>query len=132
VIGLDTNLLVRFLTQDDPAQAAIARQIFEHRLTTRNPGYVSLVVIVETARVLTGPYRLTGAQLADAIERLLQIATVRVQEEQAVFTALSLARDGRADFADALIASLAVRAGCRHVLTFDRKAARLPGFELAG
>jgi predicted nucleic-acid-binding protein len=131
MIGLDTNILVRYLTQDDPHQPAIARHIFEHRLTARNPGYISLVVMVETAWVLAGAYRQPAAELAATLERLLQIETLKVQEEQAVFTALSLVRNGRGDFADALIGALNDEAGCRHTLTFDRKAARLPSFELA-
>jgi predicted nucleic-acid-binding protein len=130
MIGLDTNILIRYLTQDDRAQSAKATEILEHRLTRNNPGFVSVVVMVETAWVLDRAYGLTAQEVAMAIERLLQVEVLAIENEQEVFTAMVALKQGRGSFADALIAGLGARAGCTRTLTFDQKAIRLPGFEL--
>ena len=130
MIGLDTNILVRYLTQDDPVQSAKATDILERRLTPNNPGFVSVVVIVETVWVLDRAYGLTAQKIAAAVERLLQVEVLIIEDEQQVFTAMVALKQGRASFADALIAELGARAGCTRTLTFDQKAGRLPGFEL--
>ena len=130
MIGLDTNILIRYLTQDDPAQSAQATEILEHRLTKNNPGFVSVVVMVETAWVLDRAYGLTAQEIAKAIERLLQVEVLAIENEQEVFTAMVALKQGRGSFADALIAELGARAGCTRTLTFDQKAIRLPVFEL--
>jgi len=130
MIGLDTNILVRYLTQDDPVQSAKAAEILERRLTGKNPGFVSIVAMVETVWVLDRAYFLTAQEIATAIERLLQVEVLAIESEQEVFTAMVALKQGRGSFADALIAELGARVGCTRTLTFDRKAARLPGFEL--
>ena len=130
MIGLDTNILVRYLTQDDPVQSAKATEIFERRLTQKNPGFVSVVAIVETVWVLDRAYDLTAQEIAVAIERLLQVEVLAIQNEQEVFTAMVALKQGRGSFADALIAELGAQAGCIRTLTFDQKAIRLPNFEL--
>lgn len=131
MIGLDTNILVRYLTQDDPVQSAKATEILERRLTEKNLGFVSVVAMVETVWVLDRAYFLTTQEIATAIERLLQVDVLAIEHEQEVFTAMVVLRQGRASFADALIAELGARVGCTSTLTFDRKATRLPRFELA-
>jgi predicted nucleic-acid-binding protein len=130
MIGLDTNILVRYLTQDDPVQSAKAAEILERLLTEKNPGFVSVVAMVETVWVLDRAYFLTAQEIAAAIERLLQVEVLAIENEQEVFTAMVALKQGRGSFADALIAELGARVGCTRTLTFDRKAARLPGFEL--
>lgn len=122
MIGLDTNILVRYLTQDDPVQSAKATDILERRLTRKNLGFVSVVVIVETVWVLDRAYGVTAQEIAAALERLLQVDVLMVEDEQAVFTAMIALKQGRASFADALIAELGLRAGCTRTLTFDQKA----------
>lgn len=130
MIGLDTNILVRYLAQDDPVQSRSATEIMEHRLTEANPGFISMVTIAEAVWVLERAYRLTDAEIADAVERTLGADVLIVENEQEVFTALTALREGRGSFADALIGALGAKAGCSHTLTFDRKAARLPQFKL--
>lgn len=130
MIGLDANILVRYLTQDDPVQSAKAAGILERRLTEKNPGFVSIVAMVETVWVLDRAYFLTAQEIATAIERLLQVEVLAIENEQEVFTAMVALRQGRGSFADALIAELGARVGCTRTLTFDRKATRLPGFKL--
>jgi len=130
MIGFDTNLLVRHLAQDDPVQSPKATEVIESKLTPDNPGFVSIVAMVEIVWVLDRAYGLSAPQMATAIERMLQAETLVVECEQEVFTAAMALKEERGSFADALIAARGARAGCSHTLTFDRKAARLPGFRL--
>ena len=130
MIGLDTNILIRYLTQDDPIQSSKATDILERRLTRTNPGFVSIIVMVEVVWVLDRAYGLTGQEIATAVERLLQVEVLVIENEQEVFTAMLAVKQGLRSFADALIAELGARAGCTRTLTFDQKAIRLNGFEL--
>jgi len=130
MIGLDTNILVRYLTQDDPIQSAQASAIIERRLSEQDPGFVSLVAMAETAWVLERAYKLSATKIAAAIERILQIDVLAVESEQEVFTAMVALKEGRGSFADALIGALGAKAGCSRTLTFDRKALRLREFQL--
>jgi predicted nucleic-acid-binding protein len=131
MIGLDTNVLIRHVTQDDRVQSPRASALIESRLTEEEPGFISVVTLAETAWVLRRVYKYHPAEIAAAIERLLQIGTLIVENEVEVFFAMTALKHGRADFTGALIAALGTRAGCSTTMTFDRKAARLPGFSLA-
>ena len=130
MIGLDTNIVVRYLAQDDPVQSAKATQIFERRLTEEEPGFVSLVTMVETVWVLDTAYGLSSGEIAQAVERMLQADTLVVQNEQEVFTAMIALKSGQGSFADALVGALGRWVGCGSTLTFDKKAGRLEGFVL--
>jgi predicted nucleic-acid-binding protein len=130
MIGLDTNIVVRYLAQDDPVQSPKATEIIERRLNEDEPGFVSLVTIAETVWVLDRLYGLSDQEIAHAIERMLQADSLVVQNEQEVFTAMIALKSGSGTFADALIASLGTWAGCSSTLTFDKKATRIKGFEL--
>ena len=131
MIGLDSNILVRYLTQDDPAQSKRAADIIENRLSPTNPGFLSVVVIAETVWVLDRAYRFADEDIVAAIERTLQIDVLVVENEAEVFTAMIALAEGVGSFPDALIGALGAGAGCAATLTFDRKALRLPDFELA-
>jgi predicted nucleic-acid-binding protein len=131
MIGLDTNVLLRYLVQDDPAQSPRATEIIERRLTEENPGFVSLVSILEMVWVLGSLYRRTRGEIADHIEMILAADTLEVQNEQEVYQALVALRNGTGTFEDALIGSIGVWRGCSATLTFDGNAAkRLNGFQL--
>jgi predicted nucleic-acid-binding protein len=130
MIGLDTNILVRYIAQDDVVQSPLATKIIEDRLTEEHPGFISLVTMVETVWVLDRSYGLSTAEIAAAVERILQTDILFVQNEQDVFTAMVALKAGTGSFSDALIAALGTRAGCATTLTFDKKAARLKEFEL--
>ncbi len=129
MIGLDTNVLVRYLAEDDPRQSPKAADIIERRLTEDNPGFVGIVAMVETVRVLDRAYGLDVREIAAAIERMLQADTLVVEDEQEVFAAMIVFKERQGSFADALIGALGARAGCSQTLTFDQRALRLPGFE---
>lgn len=130
MIGIGTNVLVRYLAQDDPAQSSVATEVFEHRLSAAHPGFISVVAITETAWVLERSYRLDRKEIAAAIERVLQADALVVENEQAVFTSMIALKEARGSFADALIGALGAAAGCTCTVTFDRKALRLREFEL--
>jgi predicted nucleic-acid-binding protein len=129
MIGLDTNVVVRYLTQDDAVQSAKATDLFERGLTEEEPGFVSVVAMVETAWVLERVYGLTAEELAAAVERMLEVNVLIVESEQEVFTAMIAVKEGRGSFADALIGALGAKGGCSHTVTFDQKALRLPAFQ---
>jgi predicted nucleic-acid-binding protein len=128
VIGIDTTVLVRYLTQDDPIQSARATKLIEDNLTAREPGFVSVVAMVETAWVLDRVYGLTHGEIATAIELVLRADLLVVESEQQVFTSMVAVREGSGSFADALICELGFKAGCSYTVTFDRKASRVHGF----
>jgi predicted nucleic-acid-binding protein len=130
MIGLDTNILVRYLTQDDPVQSPKATELIEQRLTEQEPGFISVVAMAETAWVLERAYGLADAEIAAAIEHTLQADVLMVESEQEVFTAMIALKEGHGSFSDALIGGLGARAGCSGTLTFDQKALRLRGFKL--
>ena len=118
MIGLDTNILVRYLTQDDPLQSRKAKDILERRLTEETPGFVSIVAMVETVWVLERAYQLPAHRIAAAVERMLQTDVLVIENEQDVFTAMIALKEGQGSFADSVIAALGARAGCSSTLTF--------------
>jgi predicted nucleic-acid-binding protein len=131
MIGLDTNVLLRYLVQDDPAQSPRATAIIEHRLTKQSPGFVSLVSILEIVWVLGSLFKRTRGEIADHIEMILAADTLEVQNEQEVYQAVVALRNGTGTFEDALIGSIGIWRGCSATLTFDQDAAkRLNGFQL--
>ena len=132
MIGLDTNVLLRYLAQDDRKQSARATEIIERRLTEQEPGFVSLVTVLEVVWVLRSLFKRSRQQIANDIEMLLAADTLEVQNEQEVYYAVVSLRNGIGTFEDALIGALGVWRGCSATLTFDEGAAkRLQGFQLA-
>lgn len=130
MIGLDTNIIVRYLTQDDKIQSSKATRLIEQRLTPEKPGFVSVVAIVGTVWVLERAYDLTDSEIAAVLESMLTTDAFVLECEEDVFAAMIALKDRRGSFADALIGELGARAGCSRTLTFDVKAARLSHFEL--
>jgi predicted nucleic-acid-binding protein len=128
VIGLDSNVLLRHLVQDDPGQARLASAVLGE-LTPDEPGFVSLVALAEVAWVLRQGYRLPKPVVLDHLENLLSARELEFEDAETVWTAVMQGRDG-ADFADALIADTAQLWGCEEVVTFDRRAAETLGMRL--
>ena len=131
MIGLDTNVLVRYVAQDDPKQSPMANRLIES-LTVDARGYISVVSVVELVWVLTDCYALTKAELSDVLGTLLRTKEIVVAHADTVWQALRLFKDGKADFADCLIERFANEAGCEYTATFDRDAARHCGMRLVG
>lgn len=130
MIGLDTNVLVRYFTEDDPAQARVAARLIEQKLSAESPGHVSCIVLAELAWVLARSYGSPKATIIEIIEGLLASPALVIEQKAAVRQALQAHRGSGGDFADCLIAQVSAAAGCEATLTFDRAAARLPGFRL--
>jgi predicted nucleic-acid-binding protein len=131
MIGLDTNVLLRYIVQDDPVQTPRASEILEEQLTEQEPGFVSLVTILEIVWVLRSLYKQSWPDIANEIEMLLAADTLEVQNEQEVYQAVVALRKWPGAFQDALIGALGTWRGCSITLTFDEKASqRLNGFRL--
>ncbi len=129
MIGLDTNVLVRYIMQDDAKQSPKASALIES-LDADHPGFVSLVTVVELYWVLTSCYDLTGAQVKDALEALLRAKQIVVDRADQVLRALRVFDAGKAGFADCLIERTASGAGCSETMTFDARAAKHAGMTL--
>ena len=129
MIGLDTNVLVRYIMQDDPKQSAKATALME-QLSPENPGFITLVSVVELYWVLTSSYGLTAQQVKQALVVLLRAKQIIVDRADQVLRALRVFDDGKADFADCLIERTAAAAGCEQTMTFDVGAAKHAGMTL--
>jgi predicted nucleic-acid-binding protein len=133
MIGLDTNVLVRYLAQDDAKQAASATRLIESDLSAAQPGFISLVVLVELCWVLKRLYAATNDELVGTVEDLLGAAQLHVERREVVQAASLLMRDvnrSKAGFADMLIAQIAKFEGCSHAVSFDKGAVRAAGMVL--
>jgi predicted nucleic-acid-binding protein len=129
MIGLDTNVLVRYITQDDVAQARKATKLMES-LTYTEPGFVPLVVVVELFWVLSSAYQLSREQIAEALDALIQAKQLIVEQKEQVVRALRVYASSTADFPDCLIERTAQAAGCVRVMTFDVGASKQSGMVL--
>jgi predicted nucleic-acid-binding protein len=129
MIGLDTNVLVRYIMQDDPRQSIKATTLIES-LDADHPGFISLISIVELCWVLTSCYGLTHHQVKQALDLLLRTKQIVVDRAEQVLRALRLFESGKADFADLLIERTAASAGCEQIMTFDVNAAKHAGMTL--
>ena len=129
MLGIDTNILVRYVTQDDPEQAKRAATILERQCTAESPGFVNAVVLAEFVWVLERNYRYTRAQIAPVIEDLLTSADLEVEHAAEAWDALRSYRVEKAGFADLLIGRINAHHGCRTTATFDRKAGRSGDFK---
>jgi predicted nucleic-acid-binding protein len=124
LIGIDTNVLVRYLAQDDAAQSARATRLIEKDCSAEAPGFVPIVVLVEIVWVSESAYRATRAEVAEIVRRLLSIRQLVVENAETAWKALRAFEGSRSDFADCVIHHTAVVAGCDRVVTFDKQAAR--------
>jgi predicted nucleic-acid-binding protein len=129
MIGLDTNVLVRYFTQDDDRQAAAAERAIES-LTEDDPGYIPVVVLVELVWVLGRAYRLPNDEVLEVVQGMLGAREFRLQQAEVVARATRASRTQSVDFADALIGGLARAAGCETTLTFDQAASQLDSMTL--
>ena len=131
MIGLDTNVLVRYVTQDDPVQSAKASELIES-LTTASPGFVSLVSIVELVWVLQSCYQSAKSEVVTVLETLLRTRELTVEHAEVIWQALRKFVANKADFADCLIERCAHAAGCEYSATFDLNAVKAAGMKRLG
>ena len=129
MIGLDTNVLVRYATQDDPTQAAIAEQLVS-QLTPQNPGFVSQIALVESVWVLRRLFGADDDSISTFVGRLLNSRDLVVENADAARRALS-ETGGGLEFTDVVLAQTGLAAGCDYTVTFDRRASKVVGMRLA-
>lgn len=122
MIGLDTNVLVRYIAQDERTQAALAARLIES-FTAEAPGFVSTVTLVETVWVLARAYKTAKAEILQIIEGLLRARELVIEDAETHYLALNQFEATTVDYADAVIAQAGRRAGCEFTATFDRRAA---------
>lgn len=124
MIGLDTNVLVRYVVQDDTTQAEAAGRLLEGQCTRESPGLVNGIVLAEMVRVLRRAYGYEKDLVVTVLRQILQTAELTVEDPAVAWAALSDFETGGADFADCLIAHGNHAAGCNATYTFDKKAAK--------
>lgn len=133
MIGLDTNVLVRYLAQDDVKQAAAATRLIEKELTASRQGFISLVVLSELCWVLSSIYSAAVEELVATVQDLLNTPQFQVERREAVQAAiarLKVSPTRKAGLVDALIAAIAESEGCTGTVTFDKAAVRAAGMTL--
>lgn len=126
MIGLDTNVLVRFFAQDDPDQSRRADK-FLQSLTPEAPGFVSVIVLAELVWVLCRRYGVKKVQLIQCLNQLLDSPELILEGQTAVTQALQRFASAKADFVDCLIERCGHLAGCRDTVTFDVNASEAAG-----
>lgn len=124
MIGIDTNVLVRYIAQDDAAQSARATRLLEKECSPATPGFVGLIVLLELVWVSESCYNASRAEIAGMVRRILSIRQLVVEEAETAWKALRLFESSKADFADCLVERVATAAGCTAVMTFDKAAAK--------
>ena len=129
MIGLDTNVIVRYLTQDDPVQARKASRLIETKLSAAEPGFVTLITLVEIVWVLESCYDQDKQQMLNILQTLLTTRQLLIERSDVAYLAMKRCATVTGDFSDALIAVISEHAGCAKVVTFDKKASSV-GMEL--
>ncbi len=130
MIAIDTNILVRFLAKDDPAQSDAVYRLFKRAEANQEVLHVSIPVLMETIWVLESAYGFERSAITHALSQLLLIPILDFQMLPAIHDFLNAAQETAPDLSDLLIAHVGKTAGCDHTLTFDRKASRYPLFKL--
>ena len=130
MIGLDTNVLCRYLLADDPAQTRLATKVIDQALAAGTACYISKIVLCELVWVFESCTSLSRERIAETIDNLLHTEEIEIEDRDSVRRALALFQVGKADFADYLIGDCNLADGCERTVTFDRALKQAPGFEV--
>jgi predicted nucleic-acid-binding protein len=130
MIGLDTNLLIRYLTQDDPGQSRKATREIEKGVSTGYMFFISNIVMCELVWVLETAYGYSCVEIIPVLENILRIKQFQFESKDLLWRSLSDYRSHRGDFADHLIGQIGRQAGCLETLTFDTGLNRSPIFRI--
>ncbi|MEJ2544225.1 MAG: type II toxin-antitoxin system VapC family toxin [Calditrichaceae bacterium] len=122
MIGIDTNILIRYITQDDEIQSELATKFIEKNCTVTKPGYVNQIVICEIIWILRRAYVYDKKLVIQVVEKLLRSSEIVVENSPNIWKALNEYENGNADFSDYLIALSNNNSGCDFTITFDKKA----------
>jgi predicted nucleic-acid-binding protein len=118
--GLDTNVIVRFLTQDDPVQTRKANAVVDHALAGGERIHLDTIVLCELVWVLRSAYGFDRATVADALAKLIEAAQISIDDRDRARDAVRRYAAGKGDFADYMLALRNQGAKCETTLTFDR------------
>jgi len=129
MIGLDTNVLVRYIAQDDVKQSARATTLI-NSLSSENPGFITLVSLVELVWVMKSCYSATKQEIIAILETLMRTQELLVENAETAMKALAVFSGSKADFSDCLIERSANKAGCEYTATFDANAAKTAGMKI--
>jgi len=132
MIGLDTNVLVRYFAQDDSLQSPIAAEFIETVCSEKHPGFINHIVLCETVWVLDRCYHTDKDTIVVILEKILRIEQFQIQSVDKVWRALKEFKKTAADFADCLVAQSNIGTGCEYTVTFDKKASDSVGYRLLG
>ncbi len=129
MIGLDTNILVRYLVQDERRQSARATAFIRAAALRKESFFVNDIVLCELVWVLQSAYSYSKEVISDVLEKLLLAEHFEIEDRDTVWTALAFYRDRQGDFADYLILCKNLACGCDRTMTFDRSLRNQPAFE---
>lgn len=130
MIGLDTNVLVRHLVQDEPSQSRKATHVITKQCTRDDPGFVNRVVLCELVWVLESAYGYPKDTIVAVLEKLLQTTQLKIEDPQTAWTAFRMYQTGKADFADCLLGATNRLRGCDETVSFDQAVGKLDGLRL--
>ncbi len=128
MIGLDTNVLVRYLVQDDPLQSKRATAQIEKAMHAQESLFLNHIVLCELVWVLMRAYRYPKSTVLDVLEKIMLTEQFEIESKDVVWSAINDYKIDKADFSDALIGVKNHLAGCRTTLTFDNAAGSLLSF----
>jgi len=123
-------LLVRLVVNDDERQSLAVERFIQEHSSSEDPCYISNIVLIEMVWVLESAYGFDRNSVADVLDRLLEVEQFDFDSPDEVAAAVDDFRYRGVEFADCLLGRTNIFAGCEHTITFDRKAAKLPGFKL--
>ncbi len=128
--GLDTNILLRYLVQDDEERSHAASLYIKKHCTREQPAFINRIVLCELVWVLETAYSYKREQIAGVLEKILQTSQFEIENTDEAWQALSLYRKEKIDFSDALIGACNKKSGCSKTATFDKNAGKTSDFEL--
>jgi predicted nucleic-acid-binding protein len=130
MLGLDTNILVRYIVQDDPVQSPLVSRFLKQKCTEGSPCYISHIVLCELVWVLESAYGYKRQQVSETLKLILETRQFSVEEPESALSALKIYRLGKADFSDSLLGETNQLHGCETTITLDRKASETDTFQL--
>ena len=131
MIGIDTNILIRYLTQDDLEQAKIVEDLFDLHATSPNSIFINNIVMCELVWVLDRGYKYSKENIGQVIKQILSTEEFAFENQELLWLALNQYSQNKLDFSDALIGELNKNFGCAKTLTFDQAAIKASNFKLA-
>jgi len=130
MIGIDTNILVRYFLQDDPEQSKIVTGFFENKISEENPAFINIIILCELVWVLEASYKIQKQKLVELLEKILITKQFIVQSPDIVWLSLSDYKKNKADFSDCLIGRINQAQECAYTVSFDDSCKKLESFKV--